>query len=181
MRRSYPIVAVTRTLPLVHSSLKEGHVMSPSEPQPPASDAGDDASAQPPGADASAPPVAPAPPPPSPTPPPLQGAPTASYAMPPPPPQQQQYAAPPGVYQQQSYYAGSAPKSKMVAGLLGIFLGGFGVHRFYLGYTTIGILQIVVTIVTCGLGGIWGFVEGIMILMGQPQFRTDAKGVPLTE
>ena len=29
------------------------------------------------------------------------------------------------------------PKSKIVAGLLGVFLGAFGIHRFYLGYTTI--------------------------------------------
>src|SRR5581483_4095176 len=43
----------------------------------------------------------------------------------------------------QGGYAGMPPnplKSKLTAGLLGIFLGGFGVHRFYLGYTTIGIL-----------------------------------------
>ncbi len=36
-------------------------------------------------------------------------------------------------------------KSKLAAGLLGIFLGGFGVHRFYLGYTTMGVIQIVVS------------------------------------
>ena len=45
-------------------------------------------------------------------------------------------------------------KSKMAAGLLGIFLGSWGVHRFYLGYTGIGIAQIAVTICTCGVGGI---------------------------
>ena len=50
-------------------------------------------------------------------------------------------------------------KSRLVAGLLGIFLGGFGVHRFYLGWTGIGIAQIVVTILTCGLGALWGLVE----------------------
>src|SRR5262249_2074384 len=36
-------------------------------------------------------------------------------------------------------------KSKIAAGLLGIFVGGLGVHRFYLGYTSIGLIQIVVT------------------------------------
>lgn len=72
-------------------------------------------------------------------------------------------------------------KSKIAAGLLGIFLGSIGVHRFYLGYTGIGIVQIVVTIVTCGLGGIWGFIEGIMILCGAGSFKTDAKGVPLKD
>jgi|YelNatPaOPRAMG01_1025707.scaffolds.fasta_scaffold31810_2 hypothetical protein len=69
-------------------------------------------------------------------------------------------------------------KSKLVAGLLGLFFGGFGVHRFYLGYTTIGILQIVVTILTCGFGGIWGFVEGIMCLTGN---IPDAEGRPLDD
>ena len=69
-------------------------------------------------------------------------------------------------------------KSKLTAGLLGIFLGGFGVHRFYLGYTTMGIIQIVVTLVTCGIGSLWGFVEGILILAGST-ITTDANGYPL--
>ncbi|MCD9624043.1 TM2 domain-containing protein [Rhabdothermincola sp. EGI L10124] len=69
----------------------------------------------------------------------------------------------------------------MAAGLLGIFLGGLGVHRFYLGYTNIGIIQIVVTVLTCGLGSIWGLVEGIMILARSQSFLTDAEGVPLTD
>lgn len=72
-------------------------------------------------------------------------------------------------------------KSKMTAGLLGIFLGAFGVHRFYLGYAGIGIAQIVVTIVTCGMGAIWGLIEGILILTGSPSFSTDAEGRPLTD
>ena len=72
-------------------------------------------------------------------------------------------------------------KSKLVAGLLGIFVGSFGIHRFYLGYTGIGVAQILVTIFTCGIGGLWGFIEGIMILVGSESFRTDANGVPLAE
>ena len=71
-------------------------------------------------------------------------------------------------------------KSKLTAGLLGIFLGGFGVHRFYLGYTKMGIIQIVVTLVTCGMGSLWGFVEGILILCGTT-ITTDANGNPLGE
>jgi len=71
-------------------------------------------------------------------------------------------------------------KSKMAAGLLGIFLGGFGVHRFYLGYTGIGVAQIVVTLITCGAGALWGFIEGILILTGSG-ITTDAEGRPLTE
>ncbi|MHA7264280.1 TM2 domain-containing protein [Arthrobacter sp. TMN-37] len=72
-------------------------------------------------------------------------------------------------------------KSRLVAGLLGVLLGSLGIHRFYLGYVGIGIAQIVVTIVTFGLGAIWGFIEGIMILVGAESFRRDARGVPLKE
>ena len=53
---------------------------------------------------------------------------------------------------------------KLVAGLCGILLGGFGVHKFILGYTTEGIIQIVITLVTCGVGSIVGLVEGIIYL-----------------
>jgi TM2 domain-containing membrane protein YozV len=53
---------------------------------------------------------------------------------------------------------------KLVAGLLGILLGAWGIHKFYLGMTTPGILQIVITIFTCGAGGIIGLIEGIIYL-----------------
>lgn len=65
-------------------------------------------------------------------------------------------------------------KSKMAAGLLGIFLGGWGVHSFYLGNIKKGILQIVVSLVTCGFGALWGFIEGILILCGK--IDRDANG-----
>jgi len=55
-------------------------------------------------------------------------------------------------------------RSKLVAGLLGIFLGGFGVHNFYIGKTGVGVAQIILTIATCGIASIWGFIEGIVIL-----------------
>ena len=118
-----------------------------------------------------------------------------------PPPEWQQPAPPPG-YQQpppgygqpgygQPGYGQPAPygmvpydsqaKSKIAAGLLGIFLGGFGVHRFYLGFTKIGIIQIVVTIFTCGIGSLWGFVEGILYLVGSNGYTTDANGRPLRD
>lgn len=70
-------------------------------------------------------------------------------------------------------------KSKMTAGLLGIFLGSIGIHNFYLGFTNRAILQIVLTIVTCGAAGLWGFIEGILILTGS--INKDANGVPLGE
>lgn len=70
-------------------------------------------------------------------------------------------------------------KSKLVAGLLGIFLGAYGIHNFYLGNTKKGVIQLIVSIVTCGIGGLWGFIEGIMILCGK--INTDANGVPLKD
>ena len=59
-------------------------------------------------------------------------------------------------------------KDKLVAGLLGIFLGSLGIHKFYLGYKKEGIIMLVVSLVTCGIGasvmGIIGLVEGIIYL-----------------
>lgn len=63
-------------------------------------------------------------------------------------------------------------EKKIPAGILGILLGAFGIHKFYLGYTTEGIIMLVVTLlvgtVTCGAGagimGIIGLVEGIIYL-----------------
>ena len=70
-------------------------------------------------------------------------------------------------------------KSKLVAGLLGIFLGGWGIHNFYLGNTGRGIAQIIVTFVTCGIGALWGVIEGILVLTGS--INTDADGNPLVD
>lgn len=66
----------------------------------------------------------------------------------------------------------------MTAGLLGIFLGGLGIHNFYLGYTGKAIAQIVLSL-CFGAGAIWGLIEGIMILTGT--INKDANGVPLKE
>ena len=64
-------------------------------------------------------------------------------------------------------------KSKMVAGLLGILLGGLGVGRFYTGHTGLGVAQLLVTLFTCGVGGLWGVIDGILILVNG---GTDAQG-----
>ena len=56
----------------------------------------------------------------------------------------------------------SEESKRVQAGILGILLGGFGIHRFVLGDTTGGILRIVITFVTCGAGSIIGFIEGII-------------------
>lgn len=70
-------------------------------------------------------------------------------------------------------------KSKLAAGLLGIFLGGYGIHNFYLGYTGKAIIQIVLTFCSCGIGAIWGFIEGILILAGN--IDKDANGIPFKD
>lgn len=80
---------------------------------------------------------------------------------------------------QQSYQPLDTRKSKLVAGILQIVLGWAGVGRFYLGYNSVAIAQILVTFFTCGLGGIWPFIDGILILVGQ--VPTDADGVPLKD
>jgi TM2 domain-containing membrane protein YozV len=62
---------------------------------------------------------------------------------------------------------------KLAAGLLGIFLGAFGLHKFVLGYTTSGVIMLVVTVLTCGFGGfvmgVIGMIEGIIYLTKTPQ------------
>lgn len=74
-------------------------------------------------------------------------------------------------------------KSKMAAGLLGIFLGAFGVHNFYLGYTGKAVAQLLITVLSCfalsEVSAIWGLIEGIMILCGN--INTDADGNPLAD
>lgn len=74
-------------------------------------------------------------------------------------------------------------KNKIVAGLLGIFLGGFGVHNFYLGYTGKAVAQLLITVLSCCMlsfvSSIWGFIEGILILSGN--IDTDANGNKLVD
>ncbi|MFD2941190.1 TM2 domain-containing protein [Flavobacterium notoginsengisoli] len=53
---------------------------------------------------------------------------------------------------------------KVLAGIMGIVFGYLGIHKFILGYTQEGIIQIVISIVTCGAGSIIGFIEGIIYL-----------------
>ena len=93
----------------------------------------------------------------------------------PPAPYGAQPGAPWGV---DAYGRPLSDKSKIVAGLLEIFLGSFGVGRFYLGYTSIGVAQILVTWLTCGFGALWPLIDGIMMLMGKVP---DAEGRTLRE
>jgi len=69
-------------------------------------------------------------------------------------------------------------KSKIAAGLLGLFLGGLGVHNFYLGYTGKAVAQLLMSLLSCGflapISGIWALIEAILILVGN--IHTDANG-----
>lgn len=68
-------------------------------------------------------------------------------------------------------------KSKVVAGLLQLFVP-FGIGRFYTGHTTLGILQAIAVVVTCGVGALWPMIDGVLMLMGNVP---DAQGRPLRE
>lgn len=74
-------------------------------------------------------------------------------------------------------------KSKIAAGLLGIFLGYLGIHNFYLGYTGKAIAQLLISLLSCGTlafaSAIWGLIEGILILTGS--MNVDADGNPLKD
>ena len=97
-------------------------------------------------------------------------------------PQQPQYQQP---YQQQ-FQQPMTPvqgKSKIAAGILGICLGCFGVHNFYLGYTGKAVAQLLITVLSCfilsPISAIWGLIEGVMILAGS--INRDANGMPLVD
>lgn len=72
------------------------------------------------------------------------------------------------------------PKQLLVGVLLALFLGVFGVHNFYLGHTGRGVAQLLITVLTLGLGsiitGIWALIELIMMATGSLH---DADGRPL--
>jgi TM2 domain-containing membrane protein YozV len=69
-------------------------------------------------------------------------------------------------------------RSKVVAGVLQILFGAFGVGRFYTGHIGLAFVQIAVTWLTCGLGGLWPFIDGIMMLTGSVK---DVDGRPLRD
>jgi len=74
-------------------------------------------------------------------------------------------------------------KSKVAAGVLGILLGALGIHNFYLGYTLKGLVQLGISVLTCGwlapVAAVWGLIEGILILTGS--IRVDGSGRPLRD
>lgn len=83
-------------------------------------------------------------------------------------------------YYQQPYAPVVASKDHVAAGLLAIFLGSLGIHKFYLGYNTAGFIMLAVTILggllTLGLAsavmGVIAFIEGILYLVkSQSEFE----------
>ena len=70
--------------------------------------------------------------------------------------------------------AETSERKRLVAFLLCFFLGGLGIHRFYVGKVGTGILMLI----TAGGLGIWCLIDAIMILCGS--FK-DKQGSPLTE
>ncbi|MBE9223478.1 NINE protein [Cyanobacterium stanieri LEGE 03274] len=67
------------------------------------------------------------------------------------------------------FNASEVQSKKMAAGICGILLGSFGIHKFILGYNQEGIILLLVSLLTCGFGaaitGIIGIVEGVIYLM----------------
>lgn len=127
----------------------------------------------------------------TPPPPPPYGEPEGSAPPPPPPygaPQPPPPQAPYGVYGAPAGAIPGAPygvhpvtgipysdKSKVVAGLLQILVP-FGIGRFYIGDTGIGVAQLLVTIFTCGIGALWPVIDGIIMLASDSK---DANGLML--
>lgn len=82
---------------------------------------------------------------------------------------------------------GYMQKSRIAAGILAILLGTYGIHSFYLGNTSRGLMQLLISLlgslVTCGLAAIaimiWGILDGIKILDGR--INVDANGVFLRD
>ena len=78
---------------------------------------------------------------------------------------------------------GYVQKSRVAAGVLAMLLGAYGVHSFYLGNTSRGLVQLLVSFLTCGFGAIvmqiWGILDGIKLLDGR--INTDANGVFLKD
>ena len=67
---------------------------------------------------------------------------------------------------------------KLAAGLTGIFLGAFGVHKFILGYTTPAVIMLAVSLLTFGVGyfvfQVIGIIEGVIYLTkSTAEFETE--------
>lgn len=82
-------------------------------------------------------------------------------------------------------YVNPDAKSRMVAGLLALFLGGLGIHNFYLGYNGKAMAQLLLStvgwLILIGpfISGVWALVEAIQLFSGS--ITVDAKGERLRD
>ena len=77
-------------------------------------------------------------------------------------------AAPPPTITPPPSASNPRASNKIAAGICGILLGSLGIHKFILGYTGAGLIMLLVTLLTCGIGGVVmhviGLIEGIIYL-----------------
>lgn len=96
-------------------------------------------------------------------------------ALPPPPSPNDPFAQPSASPYASPYAMSVSDVSgkKIAAGICGILLGALGIHKFVLGYTQEGLIMLLVSILTCGIGaivfGVIGLVEGIIYLTKSDQ------------
>lgn len=78
-------------------------------------------------------------------------------------------------------------KNKTMAGLLGIFLGAFGIHNFYIGRTSRGLVQLLISVLSGGtlsfIPEVWGLVEGVLIISSKrgSKWHKDGQGKELID
>ena len=65
---------------------------------------------------------------------------------------------------QKSSGSSNGGSPRVLAGIMGILFGGLGIHKFILGYVSEGVVQLLLSVITCGAAGIIGFIEGIIYL-----------------
>jgi TM2 domain-containing membrane protein YozV len=68
-----------------------------------------------------------------------------------------------------------APKSRVAYVVLAIFLGMLGLHNFYAGYTKKAVIQLLITVLTLGLGG---WISWIWAIVDLCTVTRDAPGIP---
>ena len=71
------------------------------------------------------------------------------------------------------------PTSRKTRGVLivfWLFLGWTGAHRMYVGHVALGLFYLALWFFTCGLGGVFGYIDGLILLLGQPK---DEQGLPI--